>query len=120
MSEISCLLGQTEAALHWDFNGACPVSQPGADHACLFEIRSIPIAGRQLDGALPDPLRGEAVPVLGVQPPVLAVEQRHHAHAHAQRREAVQVGGFKACTESASSSHTRLIWRKFPTRLLHI
>ena len=76
-------------------------------------------SGRQLDGALPDPLRGEALPVLGVQPPVLAVEQRHHAHAHAQRREAVQVGGFKAFTESASSSHTRLIWRKFPTRLLH-
>ena len=43
------------------------------------------VSGRQLDGALPDPLRGEAVPVLGVQPPVLAVEQRHHAHAHAQR-----------------------------------
>ena len=51
-------------------------------------------AGRQLDGPLPDALRGEAIPLLRVQPPVLAVEQRHHAHAHAQRREAVQVKVF--------------------------
>ena len=47
--------------------------------------------GRQPDGALPDALGREALPLLGVQPALLAVEQRHNAHAHAQRREAVQV-----------------------------
>ena len=46
---------------------------------------------RQLDGALPDALWGEAVLVFRVQPAVLAVEQRDHPHAHAQRRETVQV-----------------------------